>query len=135
MKHIKLFEQYINEASKDEFMAKMVKNPVTGREVKVASILSDPKNPLYKKLKAKADELDGGGSDEAVEKLKKQLEDEKEELKTLQIQLSAAEQGDEDEDEDEYGGMGVDIEDIEDDIDDVKKTIADLELKIKEAQK
>ena len=57
MKHIKLFEQYINEASKDEFMAKMVKNPVTGREVKVASILSDPKNPLYKKLKAKADEL------------------------------------------------------------------------------
>ena len=133
MKHIKLFEQYINEASKDEFMAKMVKNPVTGREVKVASILSDPKNPLYKKLKAKADELDGGGSDEAVEKLKKQLEDEKEELKTLQIQLSAAEQGDED--EDEYGGMGVDIEDIEDDIDDVKKTIADLELKIKEAQK
>tara|TARA_R110000824_G_scaffold122233_2_gene279109 strand:- start:78 stop:473 length:396 start_codon:yes stop_codon:yes gene_type:complete len=131
MKHIKLFEQYINEASKDEFMAKMVKNPVTGREVKVASILSDPKNPLYKRLKAKADELDGGGSDEAVEKLKKQLEDEKEELGILQTQLSAAGQGDEDDD----GGMGVDIEDIEDDVADVKKTIADLELKIKEAKK
>ena len=135
MKHIKLFEQYINEASKDEFMAKMVKNPVTGREVKVSSILSDPKNPLYKRLKAKADELDGGGNDEAVEKLKKQLEDEKEELGILQTQLSAAEQGDEDDDEDEYGGMGVDIEDLEDDIADVKKTIADLELKIKEAKK
>lgn len=135
MKHIKLFEQYINEASKDEFMAKIVKNPVTGREVKVSSILSDPKNPLYKRLKAKADELDGGGNDEAVEKLKKQLEDEKEELSILQTQLSAAEQGDEDDDEDEYGGMGVDIEDIEDDIADVKKTIADLELKIKEAKK
>ena len=135
MKHIKLFEQYINEASKDEFMAKMVKNPVTGRDVKVSSILSDPKNPLYKKLKAKADELDGGGNDEAVEKLKKQLEDEKEELGILQTQLSAAEQGDEDDDEDEYGGMGVDIEDLEDDIADVKKTIADLELKIKEAKK
>ena len=135
MKHIKLFEQYINEASKDEFMAKIVKNPVTGREVKVSSILSDPKNPLYKRLKAKADELDGGGNDEAVEKLKKQLEDEKEELGILQTQLSAAEQGDEDDDEDEYGGMGVDIEDIEDDIADVKKTIADLELKIKEAKK
>ena len=135
MKHIKIFEQYIAEASKDEFMAKMVKNPVTGREVKVSSILSDPKNPLYKKLKAKANELDGGGNDEAVEKLKKQLEDEKEELSILKTQLSAAEQSDEDDDEDEYGGMGVDIEDIEDDIDDVKKTIADLELKIKEAQK
>ena len=135
MKHIKLFEQYINEASKDEFMAKMVKNPVTGREVKVSSILSDPKNPLYKRLKAKADELDGGSNDEAVEKLKKQLEDEKEELGILQTQLSAAEQGDEDDDEDEYGGMGVDIEDLEDDIADVKKTIADLELKIKEAKK
>ena len=133
MKHIKLFEQYINEASKDEFMAKMVKNPVTGREVKVASILSDPKNPLYKRLKAKADELDGGGSDEAVEKLKKQLEDEKEELSILQTQLSAAEQGDEDDDED--GGMGVDIEDIEDDMNDVRKTIANLEAKLKEAQK
>ena len=131
MKHIKLFEQYINEASKDEFMAKMVKNPVTGREVKVASILSDPKNPLYKRLKAKADELDGGSNDEAVEKLKKQLEDEKEELGILQTQLSAAGQGDEDDD----GGMGVDIEDIEDDVADVKKTIADLELKIKEAKK
>ena len=32
-------------------------------------------------------------------------------------------------------GMGVDIEDIEDDVADVKKTIADLELKIKEAKK
>ena len=135
MKHIKLFEQYIIEASKDEFMAKMVKNPVTGRDVKVSSILSDPKNPLYKKLKAKADELDGGGNDEAVEKLKKQLEDEKEELSILQTQLSAAEQGDEDDDEDEYGGMGVDIEDIEDDMNDVRKTIANLEAKLKEAQK
>ena len=133
MKHIKLFEQYIIEASKDEFMAKMVKNPVTGRDVKVSSILSDPKNPLYKKLKAKADELDGGGNDEAVEKLKKQLEDEKEELSILQTQLSAAEQGDEDDDED--GGMGVDIEDIEDDMNDVRKTIANLEAKLKEAQK
>ena len=135
MKHIKLFEQYIIEASKDEFMAKMVKNPVTGRDVKVSSILSDPKNPLYKKLKAKADELDGGGNDEAVEKLKKQLEDEKEELSILQTQLSAAEQGDEDDDEDEDGGMGVDIEDIEDDMNDVRKTIANLEAKLKEAQK
>ena len=36
---------------------------------------------------------------------------------------------------DEYGGMGIDIEDIEDDIADTKKTIADLELKIKEAKK
>ena len=135
MKHIKLFEQYITEMTKDEFMNKMIKNPKTGRNVKIQSILSDPENPLYKKLKAKADELDGGGDDKEIEKLKTEIENEKEELAILQTQLSAAEQAEEDgdDDDDDYG-MGGNSEDIEDDMNDVRKTIANLEAKLKEAQ-
>jgi predicted nucleic acid-binding Zn-ribbon protein len=136
MKHIKLFEQYITEMTKDEFMNKMIKNPKTGRAVKIQSILSDPENPLYKRLKAKADELGGGSDDKEIEKLKTEIENEKEELAILQTQLSAAEEAEEDgedDDDDDYG-MGGDSGDIQDDIDDARKTIANLEAKLKEAQ-
>ena len=65
MKKILLFEQFINESERMEtFLNTKMKNPVSGREVKVSSMINDESNPLYKKLQAKKAEIDGGGDDE-----------------------------------------------------------------------
>jgi hypothetical protein len=71
MKHIKLFEQFVNENDKlDAFLNKKIKNPATGREVKISSMIDDKENPLYKKLQAKKAEIEGedsGDDDEMKE--------------------------------------------------------------------
>ena len=37
----------------EKFLNTKIKNPVTGREVKVSSMIDDKENPLYKKLNLK----------------------------------------------------------------------------------
>jgi len=100
MKHIKLFEQFILESDLDKFYNSKIKNPKSGREVTVKTILGDPDNPLYKKVKAKEDQLKGG-SDDNSEEIKK-LEDEIKEMddRIEMIRMDIAEI--EDEDPDDY---------------------------------
>ena len=57
MKHLKLFEEFLIESKLEKFYNTTVKNPLTDREVTTKTILSDPENPLYKKLKAIEDKL------------------------------------------------------------------------------
>ena len=82
MKKIVLFEEFINEDKMQKFLNHTVKNPVTGKEVKISSIIDDIKNPLYKKLQAKKAEIQkaaGGGMSaemkEAMEYLKELQEE------------------------------------------------------------
>jgi|11BtaG_2_1085332.scaffolds.fasta_scaffold02208_2 archaellum component FlaC len=117
MKHIKLFEQFLLESDLDKFYNSKIKNPKSGREVTVKTILGDPDNPLYKKVKAKEDQLKGG-SDDNSEEIKK-LEDEIKEMddRIEMIRMDIAEIEDEDPDdyriqelEEEEGGLLADIE-------------------------
>ena len=55
MKHVKLFEQFLNEQDLMSFYNKKVKSPMTGREVKIKTLLDDEDvedEPMVKKLKA-----------------------------------------------------------------------------------
>ena len=116
MKHIKLFEQFILESDLDKFYNSKIKNPKSGREVTVKTILGDPDNPLYKKVKAKEDQLKGGSDNS--EEIKK-LEDEIKEMddRIEMIRMDIAEIEDEDPDdyriqelEEEESGLLADIE-------------------------
>lgn len=64
MRHVKLFEQFLNESKLEDFYNKMVKNPRSGREVKVSTILNDEDledEPIYQKLQAMEQKLKEGG--------------------------------------------------------------------------
>jgi len=128
MKHIKLFEQVLLESDLDKFYNSKIKNPKSGREVTVKTILGDPDNPLYKKVKAKEDQLKGG-SDDNSEEIKK-LEDEIKEMddRIEMIRMDIAEIEDEDPDdyriqelEEEEGGLLADIENAKEKLAELKK--------------
>jgi len=80
MKHIQLFEQFINEDKMEVFLNTMIKNPKSGRAVKVSSLINDKENPLYKKLQQKKAEIEGGSGDSDNAEMKEA----KEELKGFQ---------------------------------------------------
>ena len=80
MKHIQLFEQFINEDKMEVFLNTTIKNPKSGRDVKVSSLINDKENPLYKKLQQKKAEIEGGSGDNDNAEMKEA----KEELKGFQ---------------------------------------------------
>lgn len=99
MKHIKLFEQFILESDLDKFYNSKIKNPKSGREVTVKTILSDPDNPLYKKVKAKEDQLKGGSDNsEEIKKLEDEIKEMDDRIEMIRMDIAEIE----DEDPDDY---------------------------------
>ena len=84
MRHVKLFEQFLLEADLEKFYSTKIKNPKTGREATVKTILGDPDNTMYKKVKAKEDQLKGGSDDSGSDEMKEAQA----ELKELQDDYS-----------------------------------------------
>ena len=108
-------ESVVNESERMEtFLNTKMKNPVSGREVKVSSMINDESNPLYKKLQAKKAEIDGGGDDEGDDEMKEA----KDELKELQSSYS--------EKFDETKELRSDISDLKSDISDGDEDMADM---------
>ena len=165
MKHIKLFEQFILESDLDKFYSTVIKNPKTGREVTVKTILGDPDNPMYKKVKAKEDQMKGGSDSgvdtEAIEDQIGELEIEidvtTDDIKDYQKDLTkveaAFERGvrqmyrdlkdmgeDPDTARDQYAEMdgeeeAEEIEELKGKIEDAKKRQADVKAEIAELRK
>ena len=99
MKHIKLFEQFILESDLDKFYNTKIKNPKSGREVTVKTILGDPGNPLYKKVKAKEDQLKGGSDNsEEIKKLEDEIKEMDDRIGMIRMDIAEIE----DEDPDDY---------------------------------
>ena len=100
MKHIKLFEQFILESDLDKFYNSKIKNPKSGREVTVKTILGDPDNPLYKKVKTKEDQLKGGSDDnsEEIKKLEDEIKGMDDRIEMIRMDIAEIE----DEDPDDY---------------------------------
>ena len=108
-------ESVVNESERMEtFLNTKMKNPVSGREVKVSSMINDESNPLYKKLQAKKAEIDGGGDDEGGDEMKEAQD----ELKELQSSYS--------EKFDETKELRSDISDLKSDISDGDEDMADM---------
>ena len=92
MKHIKLFEQFILESDLEKFYNTKIKNPKSGREVTVKTILGDTDNPMYKKVKAKEDQLKGGSDDSGSDEMKEaqaELTSQRNALSSLTGQIEA----------------------------------------------
>jgi len=147
MRHIKLFEQFLLEADLEKFYSTKIKNPKTGREATVKTILGDPDNPMHKKVKAKEDQLKGGSDDGGSDEMKeaqaelKQLQDDysekADELKDIRSEIADLKNdisdGDEDmaemakeqleEKEEELEEAQADLDKIKSDIDEVKDFI------------
>ena len=99
MKHLKLFEQFILESDLDKFYNSKIKNPKSGREVTIKTILGDPENPLYKKVKAKEDQLKGGSDNsEEIKKLEDKIKEMNDRLEMIGMDIADIE----DEDPDDY---------------------------------
>ncbi len=116
MKHIKLFEQFILESDLDKFYNSKIKNPKSGREVTVKTILGDPDNPLYKKVKAKEDQLKGGSDNsEEIKKLEDEIKEMDDRIEMIRMDIADIEDEDPDdyriqELEEEESGLLADIE-------------------------
>jgi len=106
MKHIQLFEQFINEDKMEVFLNTTIKNPKSGRDVKVSSLINDKENPLYKKLQQKKAEIEGGSGDNDNAEMKEA----KEELKGFQK---------------EYAELADDMKELRSEIVDHKNDIKD----------
>ena len=125
MKHLKLFEQFILESDLDKFYNSKIKNPKSGREVTIKTILGDPENPLYKKVKAKEDQLKGGSDNsEEIKKLEDKIKEMNDRLEMIGMDIADIE----DEDPDDYRIQELEEEeaDLLADIEMAKEKLAEL---------
>ena len=125
MKHVKLFEQFILESDLDKFYNSKIKNPKSGREVTIKTILGDPENPLYKKVKAKEDQLKGGSDNsEEIKKLEDKIKEMNDRLEMIGMDIADIE----DEDPDDYRIQELEEEeaDLLADIEMAKEKLAEL---------
>ena len=125
MKHVKLFEQFILESDLDKFYNSKIKNPKSGREVTIKTILGDPENPLYKKVKAKEDQLKSGSDNsEEIKKLEDKIKEMNDRLEMIGMDIADIE----DEDPDDYRIQELEEEeaDLLADIEMAKEKLAEL---------